>query len=299
MPLNIIEYIIKTKGLKQKDLADMLKVSRAQISKWKSGEHIPPRRKDELMVLADLFTENPEWAVFVKNKKDSDAWINYVTLLNEQYDGNTKSVDIESHPEEFVPKIILFLSNIGIAVPQKKPSTKKIKEGGSLTNFELLLLDYIKIYEVLTGWCATYMSSLHDAVADIEDDIYNYMINYALCFTNSDVLGVNGADLSSVQSHNEMTKINLYKKIEYMCSIMRDENISFRTDYFNLLNLSIAQLKGEEEAPLCQGHDDLELFLPYQDKLILRKIQRMELTINDLHNKIDFLTEKLEKSLSS
>lgn len=35
--MNIIDYITRNKGLKQKDIADRLNVSKAQVSKWKSG----------------------------------------------------------------------------------------------------------------------------------------------------------------------------------------------------------------------------------------------------------------------
>ena len=53
MTTNIIDYIIKNKGLRQKDIAENLNVSKAQVSKWKSGEHIPHERREELLSIAE------------------------------------------------------------------------------------------------------------------------------------------------------------------------------------------------------------------------------------------------------
>lgn len=67
--MNIIDYITRNKGLKQKDIADRLNVSKAQVSKWKSGEYISYSKQEELNKLAGLFGNDTEWAVITKTKE--------------------------------------------------------------------------------------------------------------------------------------------------------------------------------------------------------------------------------------
>src|SRR5258708_15876336 len=76
---NLIEYVLKHTNLNQADLARKLKVSRAQISKWKAGDYISLNRQSELLKLAGLFdTVCVEWAMFAQSKENAEAWYSYV-----------------------------------------------------------------------------------------------------------------------------------------------------------------------------------------------------------------------------
>jgi len=298
MTFNLIEYIVKTKSLKQKDLAEILKVSRAQISKWKSGEHIPFDREDQLMNIAGLFGSDPEWSIFVKTKENSDSWINYLTFIHDISDDYTRSSRLQDEPNFYAPNILLLFSEIGIKFPQKAPSPEKMEEDEyEFTDFDHLILEYLDCYGPLSEWCDIYLSTDHDKTDEIQSGIPCQMIDYALCFVERDLLKLNEADLDFVQRHNERTNNSLISQIKEMCEIMRNNNIPFLTDYFDLLNLSI----GELDDSIWPDPKDLRIskYFSYQNQLLLIELKHTKIMINELHKKIDSLSDKLEKSFRS
>ncbi|MFL2467096.1 MAG: hypothetical protein ACJ0G6_04630 [Candidatus Pseudothioglobus sp.] len=88
--LNIIDYIIENKKLNQGAISKELKVSQAQISKWKTGEKISNKSELKLIELADLnnvceeFTidnADSKWAILTRPYCDGERWLEYLKAL--------------------------------------------------------------------------------------------------------------------------------------------------------------------------------------------------------------------------
>ena len=120
MRKNIIEYIIANTDYRQKDLAAKLGVSGAQISKWKSGEFIPPDRAEVLRKLAGLFTNQIAWNELVKTKENASAWHAYLYELNKEADHPAYTLTDE--PTFHTPSILLEMVDAGIPIPSCPPT---------------------------------------------------------------------------------------------------------------------------------------------------------------------------------
>jgi transcriptional regulator with XRE-family HTH domain len=288
MNINLIEYIIKKTGVSQKDLADKLNVSREQISKWKSGESILHKR-DDLMKIAGLFGDDPGWAILVKTEKNSQAWIKYILYMNESMEDYFQSSSLNGDPEFYAPAIIRGLAELGVSIPQKAPSVKKLLED-EYTKFDLFIDDYLQCYGPITEWCAKYLSSGHAEIENYELDITDWASDLSICHVDEKLLISNGVDPSKLALHREKTKHEIRRKIRYMCMTMKKKNIPFDTDYFDLINNGINTLNDELMfSDIASEHTDVETYFSYADRVLLGEGRKTNSLLESLHAKIDKL----------
>ena len=163
MAFNIIEYITKNTGLKQKDIAKKLGVTTGQISKWKQGEYIASERKEELNKLAGLFGHNTEWAVLSKTKANSDAWFKYV--LWHSSNELVSNREIKDEGDWAIPKIFIRLSQLGMSLPNKAPNVKKLKSGvDDWNDFDMAMSKILRSYGILIEWNDKHSTSFRPAI---------------------------------------------------------------------------------------------------------------------------------------
>jgi transcriptional regulator with XRE-family HTH domain len=121
MNTNIIDYLKKEKGYKQKDIAENVGVSGALITEWKLGKIIAPKRDIQLRKLAELWWEDgyaydghPRWSVLVKSRENEQSWFEYFeNVVNELPDSYLDTGSIK--------KILLTLNNAGITINESAP----------------------------------------------------------------------------------------------------------------------------------------------------------------------------------
>ena len=70
--MNIIDHILKKKGIAQKELAKLLEVSPSQISKWKQGEKVSTAQEEKLFKLGGVIDGDLDWTEIVSgNQKNA------------------------------------------------------------------------------------------------------------------------------------------------------------------------------------------------------------------------------------
>lgn len=118
----LIEAAIKEQKCSQKELAEMLDVSSAQISKWKNNEHISFEMQNKLLSMANIemdLLRSVEWSGSVKNAK---LWNEVVELIGKNKNfANESGFEIEmlENPDYQLTDIVTYgLSEAGIIAPE-------------------------------------------------------------------------------------------------------------------------------------------------------------------------------------
>jgi len=308
--INIIDVITTKTNLKQMDIANMLGVSRAQISKWKSGEDIPYNRRQALNEMAGLFGDDTEWALLTKNPENAEDWINYFTEHNEFLDVDTCHT-LTDEAEVWVPQILTLFNLIGIKIPENARNTdtdieEEEKEG--VSKFSRLMTDYLESYSALMNWYDWNISSIDDENSDIFEstiDFQSYIVDYALRFVDEEILTDLGADLSKVSKKVKHAKKEMSKLIEEILSIMLHNNIPIMKNYFDIINKEPYDLDDDDMFSSIEhtiGKSTIESCLPLFERTILNQNTELFEILGELHLKVDMLLkpedkEKLSKIL--
>ena len=300
MKINIIEYIIKNNNLKQKDIADALAVSRAQISKWKAGEDIPHDREKELLKLAGLFGFDSSWAILVKTEENSQAWIDYMRHMNDVNDDTYSSRSFDDESEICTPIVIQALCELGLAIPDCPPSIETLEdyENYEFTSFDNFICEYLTNYGPINAWCDKYLSEEDDGyvVYDMQQNIScHYPIYLALKYVNRDLLETNGINLKRLDSKLVKEDREARKDIHHLCLKLRDMGISFKTDYFDLVNKhpyeldDIITFSGAIRYSPNSGIA-MEEYFSFSERKILEETRVTRMMLEKLHEKLDQLT---------
>jgi len=293
MKLNIIEYITKNTDFRQKDIAERLAVSTAQISKWKSGEYISQEREEALLQLAGLFGDDAEWAMLVKTEENSKSWIEYVRYRNEIVD--LPSYTIQDMPEIYVRLILSSLADVGVVLPNSAPSVNQIdKDGYESSLFDSLVGNYLDEYSRLIYWHQANIGSLNfdDAVIDgPHKEVYELedcAVSLTLCYVDNELLIETGADNVKLKHFQQQSRRKTKDAIVALCEAMRSRKMPFTTDYFDYLSKSPEWLE-DEQIITEEGVTSVTDFLTYQERNILEKIDLNNRLLTELQAKVDRL----------
>ncbi|MBF5004316.1 helix-turn-helix domain-containing protein [Diaphorobacter caeni] len=80
---SLVELALSAQGCTQKELALRLRVSPAQISKWKKGEHISYEMSNKLSELAGLRDLDPDVVLLAGSTEDAKKWVQLIRYLAE------------------------------------------------------------------------------------------------------------------------------------------------------------------------------------------------------------------------
>lgn len=300
MKTNIIEYIIKNKELKQKDLAETLGVSRAQISKWKSGEHIPHDREKELMEIAGLFGFSPSWAILVKTEENSQAWIDYMEHMNQIVDDTYSSPYFDDEAEIYTSIIIQALCELGLKIPEKAPEIKNDDESEDyeFSDFDDFVYQYLTNYGPITTWCQKYLSEDDKdgyMLYDLQQDLScHYPIFLTLKYIDNKLLEKNGFDLNDLKSKLSEEENNARKDIHRLCLMLSELKVSFKTDYYDLVNKHPYELDDILTFSGAMRYSPnssvaMEEYFSFPDRLILAELRATRMLYEEINEKIDKL----------
>jgi transcriptional regulator with XRE-family HTH domain len=303
MKINVIDYIIKSTGLKQKDLAEKLKVSRAQISKWKSGETIPFNRVETLNKLAGLHGKNTDWAILTKTEENSNAWIEYLLILGD-YSNN---YHLHDDPESHATDILLLLKELGVKIPPKAPSVDiVIQNGYKMTSFDKMILDLMKNYAGLLDWCNHHLFysieliNNDSDVFDLSAELAKYALNIAIMCIPRVSRKSTGMDSKKLEDFVKKTKKEVTVAIIKLCQAMNKINLSFTTDYFDYINKDPSKFSHdiymiEAKKENKDFEDSVENYLPFGVSSILKEAKKTNALLLELHIKLDTLLSKENK----
>jgi transcriptional regulator with XRE-family HTH domain len=236
MKVNIIDYIIKNTALKQKDIAEKLNVSRAQVSRWKTGESIPFNRQEELNQLAGLFGDNEEWAILIGSEERSKEWIDYVVELND-YAEYGPCEELVDNPEVSVPHLFLTLSKIGIKIPDEIPCVTDSEDDTKLDDFTLLLINIIYNLTIMSRWINESFKYLDENVEffDWKQEIISIYYDISIVNVIDQIIMMKLTSEEKCEIYRCDTLENANNIINNLCNLMMEKSMPIYQNYFDLI----------------------------------------------------------------
>jgi transcriptional regulator with XRE-family HTH domain len=305
----LIDYILKHTDLNQADLARKLKVSRAQISKWKAGDYLSSERTTELLSLAGLFdTANEEWAMFAKTKENAEAWYSYIFEILEDVEwGRLFKEFFQDMPDIYVGHLIIDLCDIGATIEQRAPTTRWIdEEACESTPLASALFSVLEIWGQLHDWIDDTLE-FEDLTDDAESDIFDLMedlrflvFDLALEHVETDELTAIGVDTDKLKALIEKSREKIKSHFHEICIVRLKHGLPITEDYFQLLHLHPEELAEQSwfrpniHNVNDENIDDLiKSYLPYGQRLILTHLEYSARALRHLDEKLDRIAEKL------
>lgn len=304
---NIIDFIMKKKGMKQADIAESLGVSSAQISKWKRGEEIPQRRNKALIEMADLFGDDPEWCLLTKTQENAEAWIAFF------YEYHRYHMDVDlcyllcDNSDIYVPFILKLFNKIGIEIPDAAPDPDVYNEDGECCerNFSRLVCEYIESFSALVNWTVENIEGEDDVEDDIYEEIMNiehHIINFAIANVDREILEELEVDFDKMEEIVNQARKNIIDSIKHIVKIRIHNNRPVMADYYNLLNDHPYKLDDDCFSKRRLNNETVETLLPLFERTVITHIKLQTELLEELHLKLDFLLkpedrERLSKKL--
>jgi transcriptional regulator with XRE-family HTH domain len=307
---NLIDYIVKHTDLNQADLARKLKVSRAQVSKWKAGDHLPLERKSELLKLAGLFdTMYVDWAIFAKSEENAEAWYSYVLEILEDVEWvYSLKESFQETPDLYVAKLITGLCDLGAKIEQQSPATPWIdKENDELTPLASALLSVLEVWGQLYVWIDETLEfedltdDVEEELLDLVDDLRWLTFQLALGHAEEETLTAIGVDRGKLKTVTDKSRQEIRWRLHDICRIRTKLGLPITEDYFQLLYLpsvDLAEQSWYRPADLNvdgQGVSEelIKSYLPYGQRLILTELEHCETALRFLDKKLDRIIDKL------
>ena len=274
---NLIERTIESMNTTQAQLAEELKVSPAQISKWKNGDSIPSERVQELRCLiGEDLVPKPLRKIFERIKDD-------------YLDDNEGT--FENVFDEIVEILFSQMSQVSLRIPQQylhddyESDMRPDLEVEAA--FEDIIHGLLSNIQILERWFETFVSDV-DARGDIfelGEDIRQWFTNIAWKEISNDTLHKCGVDIYQLSLTLEMVDCHLKADLYNFCKELNATNTAFTTDYHILLdttpvaNAYVAIGRHEILKVKCKSSSEL---LPYSDQVILSEIRNLQEQLKNL-----------------
>ena len=269
MNTNIIDYLKKEKGYKQKDIAENVGVSGALITEWKLGKIIAPKRDIQLRKLAELWWEDgyaydghPRWSVLVKSRENEQSWFEYFeNVASELPDSYLDTGSIK--------KILLTLNNAGITINESAPGkwSDELEEAGceaitiesqleleQTIQFYYFIKRYLQLFLEYREWCKTHRND-NPHIGSFEKMMPDYIISKLM--RENDVTFPN-SNISNLSQHRRDTEHDFN---EIVLSSMDTETAECHFDvplFKNMIKTPETPPKSEEFLSHMLNSDKLE-----------------------------------------
>jgi transcriptional regulator with XRE-family HTH domain len=301
---NLIDFITTHTTLSQADLARKLKVSPAQISKWKAGDSLSTERTSQLLRLAGLFdTVNVEWAIFARSKQNAEAWYSYVFRILEDVEwGDSLEDFFHDMPDVYVSHLITDLRKLGANINSQAP---EFDEEGESTDLDVALFSILENWGQLSDWLHSTLEfddltndaeyELFDITSDLEWLLFDLALDH-VDFNELDAIGVNASKLTATVKD---ARFKIKSHLHDICQIRTKHSLPITGNYFQVLYLSPVELAEQEwfrPGGSIADHvneDSIKPYLPYGQQLILLHLEYSALALRQLDEKLDRITERL------
>lgn len=305
---NLIDYIIKKKKLSQSDLAKELGVSRAQITKWKSGERLPSERRSQLLKLAGLMDSvSEDWAIFAQSEDNAVAWCNYFLELIGNIEWGFSLRDLcRDCPELYLWHALESLMNMGAHIEPTAPQSHWInEEEGERTTLSACLFEYLDTWGQLHDWIDEVLE-FDDVNDDAEYELFDVVgdlrwvaSGLAIEDMEPSSLSAIGCESSKIRTHIEKCREDAAKRLTAVCTIRTKHGLPITADYFHLLTLPAIELAEVSWfAPKPESRhlgEAIKAFLPYAERELITFQEYHAMMLRQIDTKLDQVLAALNK----
>jgi transcriptional regulator with XRE-family HTH domain len=180
----LVQLALDTLSCSQKDLANRLKVSATQISKWKKGEHMSRDMEEKLRVIVNIGDKDPSFVLWAGSPSEAIKWERLIHYLAEYaHDGAETGYDtypLEDEMGNLCWQTFHVLREMGVTLPKEFPKELDIDYEGTDADERWNLMDenpysavIYKIYKSLNNVYGFYAAYLEEITYDDELDLIN------------------------------------------------------------------------------------------------------------------------------
>jgi transcriptional regulator with XRE-family HTH domain len=275
MTFNYIDYISNNKGISQKELAEKLGVSTAQISKWKKGEKIPEDRQEQLHKIADIWSLWPTWVELVQTKENQTEW--FETFDNE--------FTTPENAEEYLPSLITNLIDLGFTFSSNVHDSKAFFKS------------FMHTHSIHLNWLYTNMIEDVEHLTDIAEQAYR--IEETLhCITLEEMLNESEGQalitelfekpLESLTARIQAERLEALNLIANYCSLRSKYNMIHK-DYFHLVFVHSEELLDSLEDEDFLSNYAIDKYLSFAERLTLKHLSEQTRIMQKFEAKFDEL----------
>jgi transcriptional regulator with XRE-family HTH domain len=295
---NIIQHILETTDLKQKDLAAMLKVSAAQVSKWKKGEYIPYGRLEELRQFAQL-PGNYELIRLAGTEESIEFWKVWIceSALPE-LDQGLDYFDYEGEVEPNLERLLQLFERLGIEGPYHAPREIGLVDQDSdpaCTNEKLMDLTMVILnnLSLLKYWFSNFICMRNhcdydDPILEIEVDIEAELLNVTLL--HLDQAKFDFLDVKILEELNRNTFRTVFDLLGEYHMQLAIKNLPVFTDLYRLLKQFPETL--DDEAMFFHYAPGSDKYQNQSTKVMTAMLTDLRETVGKLERKVDALLFK-------
>lgn len=179
---SLVELALSTQGCTQKELALLLRVSPAQISKWKKGEHISFEMSEKLSELAGLGDLDPDVVLLAGSKEDAKKWVQLIRYFADLAECSAETgyytaplvEDLDDDNCFLFWNTFHVLQEMGVNIPRPFPRELEAciadEEEDAVWDNEIASLIY-DMFKSLTNVYGFYAAFVSDLVFDEELDL--------------------------------------------------------------------------------------------------------------------------------
>jgi transcriptional regulator with XRE-family HTH domain len=178
--IDATELALTTLGCSQKDLAQRLKVSPTQISKWKNGEYMSSEMEDRIKELTKIGDHHPAVVLWAGSVKNAEKWEELFHELAEMAEFGAETgydtYPLKDEMDLLSWSTIRVLSDMGVAPPKTFPKDlvgwRERDENWDMIDENPYSSLVYKIYKSLTDVYGFYVAYVDELISD-NDDLIN------------------------------------------------------------------------------------------------------------------------------
>lgn len=201
--MNSIPYIdlaLKMLKCSQKELAQALKVSPTQITKWKKGEYISFEMQEKFKKLLNLGEFDPKFILLTGSIESAEKWNKLIQFIAETVRDNAETgyntTPLYDELDLLSESTLATLKQMGVNLPSQFPKELDLEFDVSV-NDDQYDEKFDHIYEVIED---NPYSSLIYKIFSALNDIYGFFAAYIYDFFYDDDLGLEDTDACNIES---------------------------------------------------------------------------------------------------
>ncbi|WP_066457744.1 helix-turn-helix domain-containing protein [Castellaniella caeni] len=261
---SLVELALSAQGCTQKELALKLRVSPAQISKWKKGEYISSEMSDRLSELADLDDLDPDVVLLAGSKEDAKKWVQLIRYLADLsecsaetgYDTAPLVEDLEDDNCFLFWNTFHVLQEMGVNIP--RPFPKELEaciaddddESEAIWDNEIASLIH-DMFKSLTNVYGFYAAFVSDLVLDDELDLVDtpaWDLDSALLSLAASKLELNEREVPGFSRFKNKVESEVAEMITYLKERAFRAGVPLRAELMDLVFDSHDELGRAAEA---------------------------------------------------